>query len=160
MEVKVLRPEILGRFTGNGLPRYGTPAAAGVDLYAALERAVNIEPGATLFVPTGLAIHIKNPALAGLILSRSGLGTKQGLVVKQGVGLVDADYQGEIMVALHNIGAETRTVSPGDRIAQFVVIPVVHAEWQVVSDFSEETVRGQGGFGSTGISDTTRPLSM
>ena len=154
IELKVLRPRIMAQFPGGGIPRVATSGSAGVDLYAALESPVTLGPGETAFIPTGIAVHMKDPGIAGLILSRSGLGTKQGLVVKQGVGLVDADYQGEITVALLNISAESRTLQPGDRIAQFVLTPVFQPQFQVVGEFSQATVRGVGGFGSTGITAT------
>ncbi len=151
VQLKVLRPEILSRLPGGGLPAYGSNAAAGADLFAALDQELTLAPGATAFIPTGIAIHMADPGLCALILSRSGLGTKQGLVVKQGVGLIDADYQGEILVALHNISEESRVVKPGDRIAQLMLTPVLRADWVPVDEFTAATVRGAGGFGSTGI---------
>lgn len=147
VEFKILRP-VLRNY---GLPQYATVGSAGMDLCACVDQPVTLQPGATHFFPAGFALHMKNTGLAAMILSRSGLGTKKGLVVKQGVGLIDSDYQGEITVAIHNIGSESQTIQPGDRIAQLVVLPVFQPALKEVSEFAELTERGAGGFGSTGL---------
>ena len=147
LQVKVLDP----RFGQDWpLPTYATACSAGMDLRAALEAPLALAPGATALVPSGLAIHIGDPGLCGVILPRSGLGHKHGIVLGNGTGLIDADYQGPLMVSLWNRGAEAFTIAPGDRVAQLVLLPVVHAQLQVVASF-EETERGQGGFGHTGV---------
>ncbi|MBO5790535.1 MAG: dUTP diphosphatase [Clostridia bacterium] len=130
------------------LPRYGTPYSAGADLYAVLDGAVTLAPSETRLIPTGLAIAIPE-GYAGLIYARSGLASKQGLAPANKVGVVDADYRGEVMVALHNHSTEPRTVESGDRIAQLVIAPVLQADF-VLTDTLDETDRGDGGFGSTG----------
>ena len=130
------------------LPRYGTPYSAGADLYAVLDGAVTLAPSETRLIPTGLAIAIPE-GYAGLIYARSGLASKQGLAPANKVGVVDADYRGEVMVALHNHSTEPRTVESGDRIAQLVIAPVLQANF-VLADNLSETDRGDGGFGSTG----------
>lgn len=130
------------------LPTYGTEFAAGADLYALLDADVKILPGETKFIKTGLAIEIPEGYM-GLIFARSGLSCKQGLAPANKVGLIDSDYRGEIMVALHNHSAEPRTVANGDRIAQFVLAPYLFGEFEEVKELSE-SVRGAGGFGSTG----------
>lgn len=130
------------------IPTYGTEFSAGADLYASLEESVEIAPGETKFIPTGIAISF--PAgLGGLIYARSGLSCKQGLAPANKVGVVDADYRGEVMVALHNHSKEVRTVCSGDRIAQIVFTPFVKGMFEETS-ILDETVRGQGGFGHTG----------
>src|SRR6202521_3338364 len=131
------------------LPAYATSGSAGLDLRACLEEAITLEPGQTTLVPTGLAIHIEDPGYAALILPRSGLGHKHGVVLGNLVGLIDSDYQGQLMVSCWNRGSEPFTVRPGERIAQLVVVPVVQVELEVVEDFST-TQRGAGGFGSSG----------
>jgi len=132
------------------LPAYATDHSAGMDLRAALDADLELAPGATALVPSGLAIHIGDPGLCAVILPRSGLGHRHGIVLGNGTGLIDADYQGPLMVSLWNRGQEAFTIQPGDRIAQLVLLPVIHAELQVVDTF-EESARGQGGFGHTGI---------
>ena len=141
IKVKKLRP-------GAQLPTYGTEFSAGADLYACLEEPVTIAPGETKKIPTGLAMEIPI-GCAGLIYARSGLGTRQGLAPANKVGVVDSDYRGEFMVFLHNHSAETRTVSHGDRVAQLVVTPVFTPGFQEAGELSD-TLRGDGGFGSTG----------
>ena len=133
---------------GATLPRYGTPYSAGADLYAVLDAPLTLAPGQTAMIPTGIAMAIPE-GYAGLIYARSGLATKQGLAPANKVGVVDADYRGEVMVALHNHSAEVRTVSCGDRIAQLVIAPVYQASF-AETDTLSETLRGEGGFGSTG----------
>ncbi len=131
------------------LPAYATPGSAGLDLRACLDAALVIEPGQTVLIPTGLAIHIADPGLAAMILPRSGLGHKHGIVLGNLVGLIDSDYQGPLMVSCWNRGAAAFTVQPLDRIAQLVIVPVVQAAFRVVPAFSVSD-RGAGGFGSTG----------
>ncbi|WP_133479410.1 dUTP diphosphatase [Cognatilysobacter segetis] len=132
------------------LPEYATPASAGVDLRAALEARLSIAPRETHLVPTGLSIHIADPALCAVILPRSGLGHKHGIVLGNGTGLIDADYQGPLMVSVWNRGDAAFTIEPGDRIAQLVVLPIVRARFAVVDEF-ESSARGAGGFGHTGV---------
>lgn len=141
LQVKLLHPKAQ-------VPSYGTKYAAGADLYACLEDPVTIEPGQTQFLPTGLAVAV--PAgYVGLVFARSGLACKRGLAPANKVGVIDSDYRGEVLVALHNHGAEPQLVEPGDRIAQLVLVPVLSPALRVVDDLSE-TERGEGGFGSTG----------
>jgi dUTP pyrophosphatase len=131
------------------VPQYATPGAAGVDLRACIDRAMKIHPGETLLVPTGIAIHLTDPSLAAIILPRSGLGHKHGIVLGNLVGLIDSDYQGEIFVSTWNRSHETFTLNPLDRLAQLVVVPVVQVAFDVVEEFPASE-RGAGGFGSTG----------
>jgi dUTP pyrophosphatase len=131
------------------LPHYATDGAAGMDMRACVESALEIAPGETLLIPTGLAIHIQEPGLAAILLPRSGLGHKHGIVLGNLVGLIDSDYQGQVFVSCWNRGGETFTIQPGERIAQMVIVPVVHAEFEIVDDF-EASARGAGGFGHTG----------
>lgn len=131
------------------LPAYATPGSAGMDLRACIEEPLTIAPGDTALIPTGVAIHIVDPALAAVVLPRSGLGHKHGIVLGNLVGLIDSDYQGPLMVSCWNRGRDPYTLNPLDRIAQLVILPVVQAEFEVVSDF-EASGRGQGGFGSSG----------
>ena len=144
--MKSIRVKILRQ--GAKLPTYGTASAAGADLYAWLDEAVTIEPGKTAFIPTGIALEVPEGS-AGLIYARSGLACKQGLAPANKVGVVDSDYRGEITVALHNHGSEARTVSHGDRIAQFIITPVLQPAYEMSEELSD-TVRAAGGFGSTG----------
>lgn len=130
-------------------PHYATPGAAGLDLRACLEAPLHLPPGGTTLVPTGIAIHLADPGLAAMILPRSGLGHKYGIVLGNLVGLIDSDYQGEIMVSVWNRSKEVFTVNPLDRIAQLVVVPVLQVAFNVVDEFPESE-RGGGGFGSTG----------
>ncbi|HEY4583441.1 MAG TPA: dUTP diphosphatase [Lysobacter sp.] len=132
------------------LPEYATPASAGVDLRAALDAPLVIAPRETRLVPTGLSIHIGDANLCAVILPRSGLGHKHGIVLGNGTGLIDADYQGPLMVSVWNRGEAAFTIEPGDRIAQLVVLPIVRARFSVVDEF-ESTARGAGGFGHTGV---------
>ena len=147
LELKILDP----RFgTDWPLPEYATAASAGLDLRAALDDALTLQPGDAALVPSGLAIHLGDPALCAVILPRSGLGHKHGIVLGNGTGLIDADYQGPLMISLWNRGNEAFTMQPGDRIAQLVVLPIVRATLQVVDEF-ETSARGAGGFGHTGV---------
>lgn len=131
------------------LPAYATPGSAGLDLRACLDAPLTIAPGATELVPTGLAIHIADPGYAALILPRSGLGHKHGIVLGNLVGLIDSDYQGQLMVSTWNRGAAAFTLQPMDRLAQLVIVPVHQVAFNVVEDFAASD-RGAGGFGSTG----------
>ena len=130
-------------------PHYATPGSAGLDLRACLAAPLEIAPGQTTLVPTGMAIHLADPGLAAMILPRSGLGHKHGIVLGNLVGLIDSDYQGELMVSVWNRGQEPFTLHPLDRIAQLVVVPVLQVGFNVVDDFAASH-RGEGGFGSTG----------
>ena len=131
------------------LPHYATPGSAGLDLRACLDQPLRLEPGDTQLIPTGLAIHIGDAGLAALILPRSGLGHKHGIVLGNLVGLIDSDYQGQLMVSCWNRGREAFTIAPMERIAQLVIVTVVQAAFRQVESF-DESLRGQGGFGSTG----------
>ncbi|WP_418315298.1 dUTP diphosphatase [Piscinibacter sakaiensis] len=131
------------------IPSYATPGSAGLDLRACIDAPLLLEPGQTRLIPTGLAIHIGDPGLAAMILPRSGLGHKHGIVLGNLVGLIDSDYQGPLMVSAWNRGSETYTVTPMERIAQLVIVPVVQAAFKQVDDF-DASHRGSGGFGSTG----------
>jgi dUTP pyrophosphatase len=130
-------------------PHYATPGSAGLDLRACIEAPVKIHPGDTMLIPTGISIHLADPGLAAMILPRSGLGHKHGIVLGNLVGLIDSDYQGEIMVSTWNRGKETFLLNPLDRLAQLVVVPVLQVAFNVVDEFDAST-RGEGGFGSTG----------
>jgi dUTP pyrophosphatase len=131
------------------LPAYATPGAAGLDLRACLDAPMTLAPGATVLVPTGLAIHLADPGLAAMILPRSGLGHKHGIVLGNLVGLIDSDYQGQLFVSVWNRGAATFEITPMERIAQLVVVPVVQVGFRVVESF-DSSARADGGFGSTG----------
>ena len=131
------------------LPAYATTGSAGLDLRACLDEPLTLEPGQTALVPTGLAIHVGDPGYAALILPRSGLGHKHGIVLGNLVGLIDSDYQGQLMISTWNRGQTTFTLNPMERLAQLVIVPVVQAEFNIVDDF-ETSERGAGGFGSTG----------
>jgi len=146
LQVKVLDERIGRDFD---VPQRATAGSAGIDLRAMVEAPVTLAPGGCELLPTGLAIHIADPSLAGMILPRSGLGHKHGIVLGNLVGLIDSDYQGPLMVSCWNRGTADFTIAPGERIAQFVLVPVVAAELQVVEDF-DDSARGAGGFGSTG----------
>ena len=144
IDLKILDPRM-----AEHLPHYATPGSAGLDLRACLEAPLVLAPGDAQLIPTGLADHIADPALAAMILPRSGLGHRHGIVLGNLVGLIDADYQGPLMVSCWNRGREPFTVHPMERIAQLVVVPVVRAAFRVVDDF-DASHRGAGGFGSTG----------
>jgi len=131
------------------LPAYGTPGSAGLDLRACLDAPLTIEPGQTVLVPTGLAIHIGDPGYAAMILPRSGLGHKNGIVLGNLVGLIDSDYQGQLMVSTWNRSATAFVLQPMDRLAQLIVVPVLQVGFNVVEEFASSD-RGAGGFGSTG----------
>lgn len=146
IEVKILDPRVGSEYP---LPEYATPGSAGMDLRACLDEPLSLQPGKTELVPTGIAIHIADPGLCATILPRSGLGHKRGIVLGNLVGLIDSDYQGQLMVSVWNRGEETQEIQPGERIAQLVILPVIQAQFDVVEDF-QESERGQGGFGSSG----------
>jgi dUTP pyrophosphatase len=146
VDLKILNPRIGRDFP---LPKRATAGSAGLDLRACLDQALELAPGATALIPTGLAIHIADPKLAALIIPRSGLGHKHGIVLGNLVGLIDSDYQGELMISCWNRGAQAFRIEPGERVAQLVVVPVVQVEFEVVESF-EESARGSGGFGHTG----------
>ncbi|WP_459613946.1 dUTP diphosphatase [Dickeya oryzae] len=146
MDVKILDARIGQQFP---LPTYATPGSAGLDLRACLDSAIVLAAGETTLVPTGLAIHIADPSLAAVILPRSGLGHKHGVVLGNLVGLIDSDYQGQLMVSVWNRGSQSFTIEPGERIAQMVFVPVVQAEFNLVNDFVDSE-RGEGGFGHSG----------
>ena len=143
LQVKILNPRIGHEIP---MPEYATSGSAGLDLRACIESAITIAPGETHLIPTGLAIYIEDPGLAGLILPRSGLGHKHGIVLGNLVGLIDSDYQG---VSCWNRGQKEFTLEPGERLAQYVLVPVVQAAFEIVDDFTE-TERGAGGFGHSG----------
>jgi dUTP pyrophosphatase len=132
------------------LPEYATEASAGLDLRAALEAPLTLAPGEVALVPSGLAIHIGDPGLCAVILPRSGLGHKHGIVLGNGTGLIDADYQGPLQISVWNRGREPFAIAPGDRIAQLVILPIVRARFEVVDTFTQ-SARGAGGFGHTGV---------
>ena len=144
LQVKILDPRLSGQ-----LPAYATPGSAGLDLRACLDAPLTIAPGATHLIPTGLAVHLADPGYAGLILPRSGLGHKHGIVLGNLVGLIDSDYQGPLMVSCWNRGTQPFRLEPLERLAQFVIVPIVQAAFEVVQDFAA-SARGDGGFGSTG----------
>jgi dUTP pyrophosphatase len=144
IDLKILDARIAGQ-----LPQYATPGSAGLDLRACLDAPLELAPGATVLIPTGIAIHVADPGLAAVILPRSGLGHKHGIVLGNLVGLIDSDYQGPLMVSCWNRGTTAFTVQPFERIAQLVIVPVVQAAFRVVEEFGASS-RGEGGFGSTG----------
>ncbi|MFP6803377.1 MAG: dUTP diphosphatase [Pseudomonadales bacterium] len=147
LQVKILNSRIGDDIP---LPSYSTPGSAGMDLRACLDESLNLAPAETSLIPTGIAIFVADPGYAALILPRSGLGHKHGIVLGNLVGLIDSDYQGELMISAWNRGASNFTIEPGDRIAQLVVVPVQQVEFSVVSEFLS-TDRGAGGFGSSGL---------
>lgn len=144
LAVRILDPRIADR-----MPRYATPGSAGLDLRAVLDDALTIAPGETVLVPTGLAIHIEDAGHAAMILPRSGLGHKHGIVLGNLVGLIDSDYQGQLMVSVWNRGRDAFVLEPFERIAQLVIVPVVQAEFDLVESF-DASQRGDAGFGSSG----------
>jgi len=148
VEVKILDPRIGQAYP---LPHYATQDSAGLDLRACLDQPLTLAPGDTQLIPTGIAIHIGDPHLAAVILPRSGLGHKHGIVLGNLVGLIDADYQGPLMISCWNRGQNAYTISPGDRIAQLVFLPIVRAHFEIVDEF-KTTERGTGGFGHSGKS--------
>jgi dUTP pyrophosphatase len=148
VQLKILDSRLGAEFP---LPSHATDGSAGVDLRACLPAPIEIAPGQTELIPSGLAIHLGDPGLAAVILPRSGLGHKHGIVLGNLVGLIDSDYQGELLISCWNRGQTAFTIAPGERIAQLVIVPVVQAEFEVVEEF-EQSQRGSGGFGHTGRS--------
>jgi dUTP pyrophosphatase len=146
LQVKVLDPRVGREFP---LPHYATPGSAGLDLRACLDAPLTLAPGETQLIPTGIAIHLDDPGLAAVLLPRSGLGHKHGIVLGNLVGLIDSDYQGQVMVSCWNRGQAAFTIAPGERIAQMVIVPVVQVRFEVVQEFTASD-RGAGGFGSSG----------
>lgn len=144
LELKILDPRIR-----HDMPHYATPGAAGLDLRACIDLPLTLAPGDSELVPSGIAIHLDDPGLAAVVLPRSGLGAKHGIVLGNLVGLIDSDYQGQVLVSVWNRGRSSFTIQPMDRIAQLVVVPVVQVELHVVQEFAASE-RGAGGFGSTG----------
>ena len=152
-EPRPIQLRVLGARLGGSefpLPDYATPGSAGMDLRAMLEAPLTLAPGASALVPSGLAIHIGDAALCAVVLPRSGLGHKHGLVLGNLTGLIDADYQGPLMISLWNRGAAAYTIAPGDRVAQLVFLPVARARFERVDEFAD-SARGSGGFGHTGV---------
>ena len=146
IQIKILDPRVGGSIA---LPSYATPGSAGLDLRVCIDEPIQIAPFETILLPTGLAVYIADPGLAAVILPRSGLGHKHGIVLGNLVGLIDSDYQGELKISCWNRNSEHFTINPGERIAQLVFLPVVRAAFTVVDSFTE-TSRGEGGFGSSG----------
>jgi dUTP pyrophosphatase len=146
IELKILDKRIGSEFP---LPKYATDGSAGMDLYACLDEHLHIAPGETHLIPSGIALHIDDAHLAAMILPRSGLGHKHGIVLGNLVGLIDSDYQGQIFISVWNRGQHAFTIEPGDRIAQMIIVPIALANFTVVEDFTPST-RGAGGFGHTG----------
>ena len=146
LQAKILDPRLGDQFP---LPQYATPGSAGLDLRAMLQAELCLEPGQTVLIPTGLSIHIADPGLAAMILPRSGLGHKHGIVLGNLVGLIDSDYQGELLVSCWTRSQQAFTIGSGERIAQLVLVPVVQAHFELVTDF-DESQRGAGGFGHSG----------
>ena len=145
IDVKILDPRITDQ-----LPAYATPGSAGLDLRACLDAPLTLAPNAWQLVPTGMAIHLADPAYAAMILPRSGLGHKHGIVLGNLVGLIDSDYQGQLMVSAWNRSSVAFTIEPMERIAQLVIVPVVQAQFNIVQEFLAASERGEGGYGSTG----------
>jgi dUTP pyrophosphatase len=147
IDIKILDPRMKEL-----LPAYATPGSAGLDLRACIDEAITIEAGATVLIPTGLAIHVANPGYCAMILPRSGMGHKNGIVLGNLVGLIDSDYQGQLMISTWNRGQQAFTLNPMERLAQLVVVPVLQVGFNVVDEFDseKESERGAAGFGSTG----------
>ena len=146
IELKILDPRI-GREIP--LPEYATPGSAGMDLRACLDGALTLQPGETHLIPTGIAIHVADPSLAAVMLPRSGLGHKHGIVLGNLVGLIDSDYQGQLFISCWNRGDKAFTIEVGERLVQLIIVPVVRARFEVVEEFAESE-RGSGGFGHSG----------
>ena len=146
IQLKILDSRVGNEFP---LPAYATDGSAGLDLRACIDSEITLEPGQTELIPTGMAVHIADPTLAAVILPRSGLGHKHGIVMGNLVGLIDSDYQGQLFVSAWNRGSETFVLKPGERLAQLVFVPVVQAAFEVVEDF-DQSQRGEGGFGHSG----------
>jgi len=146
IELKILDPRVGDAFP---LPHYATDGSAGLDMRACIDEPLTVEPGSTELVPTGLAIHIGDPGLAAVLLPRSGLGHKHGLVLGNLTGLIDSDYQGQVFVSIWNRGSKAYEIEPGERIAQMVFVPVLQVQFEVVDEF-DDSHRGEGGFGHSG----------
>jgi dUTP pyrophosphatase len=146
IKLRILDPRIGREFP---LPQHSTPGSAGMDLRACIDAPLLLAPGAAELIPTGISIYIEDPGFAAMLLPRSGLGHKNGIVLGNLIGLIDADYQGPLMISTWNRGSTAFTIQPGDRIAQMVIVPVVQASFEIVEAFST-TLRGSGGFGSSG----------
>jgi dUTP pyrophosphatase len=147
--MQTLQVKILDERMRDQMPSYGTPGSAGLDLRACIDAAIEIAPGQTVLVPTGLSIYVEDPRYAALILPRSGLGHKHGIVLGNLVGLIDSDYQGQLMVSTWNRSSQPFTLEPMERLAQLVIVPIQQVELKIVDEFAESS-RGTGGFGSTG----------
>ena len=144
IDLKILDPRMKDQ-----LPAYGTPGSAGLDLRACIDEAITLQPGETVLIPTGLAIHIGDPGYAAMILPRSGMGHKNGIVLGNLVGLIDSDYQGQLMISTWNRGQNAFTLNPMERLAQLIIVPVLQVGFNIVEEFGVSE-RGEGGFGSTG----------
>lgn len=153
IEIKIIDERIGKLFN---IPQYATHGAAGLDLCACIETPLTLSANTTTLIPTGIAIHIQDPNLAAIILPRSGLGHKHGIVLGNLVGLIDSDYQGQIQISCWNRSQKDFIVSPGDRIAQLVIVPVVQAEFAIVTAFTDSSIRGAGGFGHTGRGNSNK----
>jgi dUTP pyrophosphatase len=147
IQLRILNPKLGVEIP---LPQYATSGSAGLDLRACIEGTLVIHPGSTHLIPTGLAIYIANPRLAGVILPRSGLGHKHGIVLGNLTGLIDSDYQGELLISCWNRGTEAFSLKMGERLAQLMIVPVVQAQFEIVDGFEDKTARAAGGFGHTG----------
>lgn len=147
IKIKILNPRLGADIE---LPHYATDGSAGLDLRACIDAAMTLKPGQTELIPTGIALNIEDPELAAVILPRSGLGHKHGIVLGNLLGLIDSDYQGEVFISCWNRGTASFTIQPGDRVAQLVFVPVVRAAFEIVDDFAT-SLRGAGGFGHTGV---------
>lgn len=147
IETKIVNPLVGSSIP---LPQYATDGSAALDLRACLDQAVTVAPGETVTIPSGIAISIHDPNLVAILAPRSGLGIKHGIVLANTIGVIDSDYQGEIKIGIRNQGSEPYSIQPGERICQMLFIPVVQASLRVVAEFSQETIRGEGGFGHTG----------
>ncbi|WP_225639651.1 dUTP diphosphatase [Candidatus Profftia sp. (ex Adelges kitamiensis)] len=147
MDIKILDKRIGKSFP---IPKYVTSGSAGLDLHACIFKKIVLGAGVTTLIPSGIAMHIKDPRLAAIILPRSGLGHKHGIVLGNLVGLIDSDYQGQVMVSIWNRSSDIFTISPGERIAQMILVPIVHAVLNIVENFEKNSQRGSGGFGHSG----------
>lgn len=147
IETKIVNPLVGSSIP---LPQYATDGSAALDLRACLDSAVTVAPGETIAIPSGIAISIRDPNLVAILAPRSGLGIKHGIVLANTIGVIDSDYQGEIIIGIRNQGSEVYTIQPGERVCQMLFIPVVQASLRVVDEFSKESARGTGGFGHTG----------